>query len=99
MAGVKDYGVQIIDGGRPAGSTGLWSIGPQGTNTVLRNPLYSVIRLLRFLVSMHGKNICDAVSNSIAAALRGAVERGDIINPATALNGPTVGSDIRCLGA
>jgi len=32
---------------------------------------------------MHGKNICDALSNSIAAALRGAVERGDVIDPTT----------------
>ena len=32
---------------------------------------------------MHGKNICDALSNSVAAALRGAVERGDVIDPST----------------
>ena len=36
-----------------------------------------------FLVSMHGKNICDALSNSVAAALRRAVEVGDIIDPTT----------------
>ena len=40
-------------------------------------------RLFVFLVSMHGKNICDALSNSIAAALRRAVEVGDIIDPTT----------------
>ena len=32
---------------------------------------------------MHGKNICDALSNSIAAALKGAVERGDVVDPTT----------------
>ena len=40
-------------------------------------------RLFVFLVSMHGKNICDALSNSVAAALRRAVEVGDIIDPTT----------------
>ena len=40
-------------------------------------------RLLCFLVSMHGKNICDALSNSIAAALRRAVECGDVVDPST----------------
>ena len=40
-------------------------------------------RQLVMLVSMHGKSICDAVSNSIAAALRRAVERGDVIDPTT----------------
>ena len=40
-------------------------------------------RQLVMLVSMHGKSICDAVSNSIAAALRRAVERGDVIDPST----------------
>ena len=42
-----------------------------------------ILRLFVFLVSMHGKNICDALSNSIAAALRRAVEVGDIIDPTT----------------
>ena len=40
-------------------------------------------RMLILLVSMHGKNICDALSNSIASTLRGAVERGDIVEPST----------------
>ena len=35
------------------------------------------------LITMHGKNICDSLSNVIHAALRSAVANGEIVDPGT----------------
>ena len=44
---------------------------------------FGVRRLHAILITMHGKNVCDALSNLIQAALRGAVSNGDLVDGGT----------------